>query len=103
MEWVKGGARIVVGNGVALWSVQGDRCEWRADEGCSLPWGKPVEASVVEAKRPGLAKAGRRISWGAIGAKTQRAKTASSAAVAAACAAGVPAVSVAGIGLSNAK
>ena len=36
-------------------------------------------------------------------ANTQRAKTASDAAVAAASAAGAPAVSVAGIGLSNAK
>ena len=58
---------------------------------------------MVEAKRPGLAKAGRRISWGVIGAKTQRAKTASSAVVAAAEAADVHAVSIAGIGLSNAK
>ena len=40
---------------------------------------------------------------GNICANTQRAKTASSAVSTAACAAGAPVVSVAGIGLSNAK
>ena len=71
--------------------------------------GDAAEATGFEAKERGPAPGWRRKSGGGGGggvnicANTQRAKTASDAVGSAACAAGAPAVSVAGIGLSNAK
>ena len=70
--------------------------------------GDAAETRGFEAKERGPVTGLRRKSGGGGGgvnicANTQRAKTASDAAVSAASAAGAPAVSIAGIGLSNAK